>query len=81
MPSYEFTGQLKYKLTDAEAGVPLPVEDQADVTVLIHGYPGKLVTGVPYTDGTVVIEVLQDGVLFGLEPDGDGNLLWTGEGK
>lgn len=77
MPSYEFHGQLNYKLTDADAGVPLPVEDQADVTVLVHGYPGKLVSGVAYTEGTVVMEVRQNGVLFSLEPDGDGVLHWT----
>ena len=79
MPSYEFTGQLRYKLTDADAGDPLPVEDQADIVVLIHGYPGKLVNGVPYTEGTVLMEVLQDGELFSLEPDGDGILQWVKE--
>ena len=79
MPSYEFTGQLRYRLTDADAGDPLPIEDQADIVVLIHGYPGKLVNGVPYSDGNVTVEVLQDGVLFSLQPDGDGVLHWTEE--
>lgn len=79
MPSYEFHGQLNYKLTDSDPGVPLEAGDQADVTVMIHGYPGKLVSGVPYTEGTVVIEVIQDGVLFGLVPDGDGILQWVPE--
>ena len=79
MPSYEFHGQLSYRLTDADAGDPLPIEDQADVTVIVYGYPGKLVTGVPYAEGTVVMSVLQDGVLFSLEPDGDGVLHWVEE--
>lgn len=77
MPSYEFHGQLNYKLTDADAGVPLPVEDQADVTVIVYGFPGKLVTGVPYTEGTVTMSVIQNGVPFSLEPDGDGILQWV----
>lgn len=77
MPSYEFHGQLNYKLTDADAGVPLPVEDQADVTVIVYGFPGKLVTGVPYTEGTVTMSVIQNGVPFNLEPDEGGVLHWT----
>lgn len=79
MPSYEFTGQLRYRLTDADVGDPLPIEDQADIVVLIHGHPGKLVNGVPYTEGPIIMEVLQDGELFGLEPDGDGILQWVKE--
>ena len=81
MPSYEFHGELNYKLTDADAGVPLAVEDQADVTVIVYGYPGKLLTGVPYTEGTVVMSVRQNGVLFSLEPGEDGVLYWNAEDK
>ena len=79
MPSYEFIGQMNYKLTDSEPGVPLPKEDQAEITVLINGYPGKLVNAVPYTEGPIVLQVIQDGVLFGLEPDSDGILQWVEE--
>lgn len=79
MPSYEFHGQINYKLTDSDPGVPLPVEDQVAITVLIHGYPGALSDGITYPEGNVVVEVLQDGVLFGLEPDGDGILHWVEE--
>ena len=77
MPSYEFHGQLRYRLTDADAGDPLPVEDQADVTVIVYGFPGKLVSGVAYTEGTVTMSVIQNGVLFSLQPDGDGVLHWV----
>lgn len=79
MPSYEFIGQMNYKLTDGEPGSPLPKEDQAEITVLIHGYPGKLANAVPYTEGTIIMKVIQDGVLFDLKPDGDGILQWVAE--
>ena len=74
MPDYEFKGVLNYKLTrDDELN---PLEEPIECVMDVLGYPFKITGNMPFTDGPVSIQVIQNGERWQPEPDSDGFIVW-----